>query len=97
MSKIITDTEIGKMIATVIKNRKTHVPDAVAYSTFLTSLAEALTSVCGGTVGCAAYDPGDDLGFTVGFSIDDRVPADGGVYAKYDTDVTWRDGKETQI
>jgi hypothetical protein len=40
--------------------------------------------------------PGDELGWTCGFHIDDRVPDDGGVFARYDKDVAWKDGKEVQ-
>jgi len=41
-------------------------------------------------------EPDGDLGWswTVGFHVNECVPADGGVYKDYDTDVTWEDGKE---
>ena len=57
-------------------------------------LADVLTKHCGGN--CSTATPGlpDELGICVAFHFNEDVPPDGGIYMKYDTDITLQDWKE---
>lgn len=99
MAKILTDEEMGQIIYDA-----THDPslidDSDAYMHFLEDLGELIVSHFGGIRGGVGSSdiPGDPeaLGWTCGFHVNECVPDDGGVFKDYDTDVTWKDGEETQ-
>lgn len=92
MSKILTDKEIADLILRVIDEQ---ILDPDNHKEFVNNLAIAITQSLGG---CHSYPDyiGDGLGYTVAFNIDSFVPADGGVFAKYDTDVVWENGMERE-
>ena len=94
MAKILTDKELGEIIHKAI-NDPGLIDDSDSFEHFLEDLGTLVADHFGGERGCVGC-PGadDDMGWTVGFHINECVPADGGVYKDYDTDETWEDGKE---
>jgi hypothetical protein len=98
MAKIITDKEMAEIIHRAV-NDDAVIDCSDAYAHFLEDLGALIVTHFGGNqgnVGGPDY-PGDELGWTCGFHVNECVPADGGIYKDYDTGVTWKDGKETQI
>jgi hypothetical protein len=95
MAKVLTDKEIGEIIHEAIHD-KGIIDCSDSYTNFLEALADLVCDHFGGERGGVGYDSGDGLGWTVCFKVDEYVPDDGGVYAKYDTDVTWNNNKEVQ-
>ncbi len=95
MAKILTAEEMGQIIYDATHGADT-ISDAHAYTHFLEDLAVLICDHFGGSPGHVG-EPDGDLGWTCGFIINDCVPDDGGVFKDYDTDVTWKDGKETQV
>lgn len=93
MAKIITDTEIEDMVKRIISGKE--IDDLEQYQRFILGLAELITDHCGGTSGTVAFD--DDIGVSCAFHISEEVPCDGGIFAKYDTDVIWKDGEEADL
>jgi hypothetical protein len=93
MAKIVTDYEMADIVRRAVEEMI--LDDADAYAHFLASLGELIVDHFGGERGAIGI-PDADLGWTCGFRINDSVPPDGGVFAKYDPDVTWSNGKEVQ-
>ena len=91
MSKIITDKEFFQ----VLTDSKKEFLDELEYQGFLAELAEVATKYFGGQLGTISYNKYDELGTNMAVEIDERVPNGGGVWAKYDTDVKWVNGVET--
>lgn len=95
MSKVITDLEVAEMINAAMRDKNWRDGE---YSAFLHKIGSALSDHFGGFVSSVSdpldgsIDPHkstrDEDRFCVHFLPDDRVPVDGGIYAKYDTDVT---------
>ncbi|VGO12395.1 hypothetical protein PDESU_00947 [Pontiella desulfatans] len=97
MAKILKDIEMAEIISRAVED-KTVIEEYEAYRHFLEDLGELICTHFGGEPGRVsgpAY-PGDELGWTCGFHINEGVPDDGGVFNRYDTDEAWRDGKEVQ-
>ena len=95
MAKILTDEEMGQIIYDATRDNSGIVECADAYEHFLEDLGELICSHFGGE--CERVSrPDFDLGWTVGFDVNENVPADGGVFKDYDQGVTWKDGEETQ-
>ena len=90
MSKILTPKEMAEIVTTLLTS--TEIDDADLYKRFLVASGDLITDYCGGVTGCVEVDTID--GWTVGFSVDDCVPPDGGMFKRYDTDVVWTDGEE---
>ena len=92
MAKILTDKEMGQII-----HDATHLPEVIdcadSYEHFLEELGELIATHFGGVRG-AVSRPDDGLGWSCGFHCNECVPADGGMFTDYDTDVIWKDGKE---
>ena len=61
---------------------------------FLEALGDLIAANFGGTRGTVTNDPGDGLGYTCAFHVNENVPDDGGIFKAYDTDVTWKHGRE---
>jgi len=102
MAKILTDTELAKIIHHAVSDPGL-IDDSDSYEHFLTDLADLIATHFGGESGEAHFDDVDDQHvlprsskWYVVFQVNDLVPSDGGVYKDYDTDVTWKDGVETQ-
>jgi len=58
------------------------------------ALADVLTDHCGGTcTEASAGDPGNPTGVAVAFHYDANVPEDGGIFARFDPDVTVEEWK----
>jgi len=92
MAKILTDMEMAEII-----HKAVHDPEEIdcadSYRYFLEGLAALICEHFGGTPGEVA-EPDNELSWSVGFHINDCVPEDGGVFARYDRDVTWTGGME---
>ena len=95
MAKILTDEELGQIIYDATRDNSGIVDCADAYEHFLEDLGNLICNHFGGNRGAVGI-PDPVLGWTVGFEINENVPADGGVFKDYDTDITWKDGEETQ-
>lgn len=95
MAKILTDEEMGLIIHKATTDKEI-IDDADTYSQFLKELGDLICCYFGAERGAVGM-PDADLGWTVGFEINENVPADGGVFKDYDTDVTWKDGEETHV
>jgi hypothetical protein len=96
MAKILKDTEMADIIHRAVNEDGMDCADA--YSRFLEDLGELICTHFGGERGCVSEPdyPGDKLGWTCGFRINDCVPSDGGVFQNYDPDVTWINAGEEQ-
>lgn len=92
MAKVLTDKELGEIIWKATHDETT-IECADSYEHFLEDLAGLICDHFGGTRGNVGR-PDTDLTWTVGIHVDESVPDDGGVYAAYDTDVQWKNGKE---
>ena len=90
MAKILEDKEMASIIRRAIHGDEIDCQDA--YEHFLEDLSTLITKHFGGEAGKPDFN--EEI-FTVAFHVDENVPADGGVYKNYDTDVTWKNGVET--
>ncbi len=96
MAKILTDKEMLNIVQSAILDPRL-IDCAESYQHFIEDLGELICTHFGGERGVAGYDNGDGLGWTIGFYVNENVPADGGVFRNYDPDVIWKDGEETQL
>lgn len=101
MAKILTDAEMKDIIRRAVDDSEIDCSDA--YTHFLEDLAELITTHFGGTHGEPTYNESfmeedGTMGgaYTTAFHVNECVPADGGIFARYDTDVKWEDGKEIE-
>jgi hypothetical protein len=92
MAKMITDIELSEII-TLLLSDETPIEESVQYSEFMTEIAGVITKYCGGEILYPANCVADD-GWMIGVHDNDSVPSDGGVWAKYDTDVEFEGAKE---
>ncbi|MCX6984221.1 MAG: hypothetical protein NT118_05635 [Lentisphaerae bacterium] len=90
MAKILTDCEM----IDIIKKAPQEIDDSNQYRHFLEALGDLIAANFGGTRGTVTNDPGDGLGYTCAFHVNENVPDDGGIFKAYDTDVTWKHGRE---
>lgn len=97
MAKILQDKEMADVIQRAVHDDE--IDDADAYARFLEDLGELICTHFGGTRGAVGGPdfPGDELGWTCGFHVNECVPPDGGMFARYDADVVWRDGREASV
>lgn len=94
MAKVLTDREMLDIIRRAVEEGE--IDDVGNYTNFLEDLGKLITDYFGGRPSVISRDLGDGLGWTMCFNVDDSLPLDGGVFKKYDTDVTWEDGEEYQ-
>lgn len=92
MAKILTDEEMADIIYRAVHNEEIDCDDA--YQHFLEELGNLIADHFGGERGSVSHD--DDVGYTCAFRINECVPDDGGVFKRYDTDVIWKDGVESE-
>ena len=78
MAKILTDEEMGQIIYDATHNIEI-IDDSDSYQRFLEGLADLICDNFGGARSGVGR-PDFDLGWTVGFEINENVPADGGVF-----------------
>ena len=90
MAKIITDTEMLEILRRDIEHEE--IDDYDQYIELLTDIGQVIAKHHGGVSKEGCYL--EDGQYAVAFEIDENVPEDGGVYADYDKDVTWKDGEE---
>jgi hypothetical protein len=90
MSKVLTANEILKAIN--ILNDDIDCQDH--YEHFIEDLSKLLAKHAGGEFS-QVTDQEFGEGMFITFNVNELVPADGGVYKNFDTDVTWKDGVET--
>lgn len=92
MSKILTVAELDCIISNNLLQPE--IDDQGQYEQFVLDLARVVTKHFGGKVG-SVHKPGPDTHlYSVGILLDRHVPSDGGVYKRYDRDVTWKGGVE---
>lgn len=92
MAKILRDTEMMEIIQKGVG--KGDIKPTEKYLILLDQMASIITETYGGDQGVAKDSEIDDLGCCCAFHINDKVPDDGGVFANYDTDVTWSNKEE---
>lgn len=92
MAKILKDTEVLDIVKRIIEGTDI-IEDAETYISFLEEVGELVGDYCGAEAGSAGFE---DKDYYVAFRLTDSTPEDGGVFKDYDTDVTWKDGVETQ-
>jgi hypothetical protein len=97
MAKILKDTEMADIIRRAVHDGET-IECADAYEHFLEDLGTLICDHFGGERGVVGRPegPDDELGWICGFHINECVPDDGGVFARYDTDVKWLNAQEVQ-
>lgn len=95
MAKILTDREMADIVRRAVEDEG-EVCCADSYRHFLEDLGELVCTHFGGEQGSVSPPDGDGLGWCCGFHLNECVPDDGGVFARYDTGVVWRDGTEVQ-
>jgi len=98
MSKVLTDLEVLEIIESAIKGNE--IDDGEHYMGFLADLGHLIAEHFGGYLGCVSEPLTDNETFgdasnryCIHFQWDECVPEDGGVFMKYDADVTleeWR-------
>jgi sugar-specific transcriptional regulator TrmB len=93
MAKIITDKEMAEIITRAVNEDL--IDDAEQYHNFLDDLAKVIGDHFGAYPGISEHT--HDLGYSVAFRVSHSTPEDGGVFADYDKDVTWKDGKEEEM
>lgn len=92
MPKIIKDKELLQIVTKSITDQYC-IDDCEQYEEFLADLAGVVTKHFGGYPVSSSYRD-DDIGYVVTIAVNDSVPEDGGIYAAFDPDVKWQDGKE---
>jgi len=95
MAKILTDKELLYIRHSAVLDPSL-IDCADPYKHFIEDLGELICTHFGGDLGVVGHDEFDGLGWTIGFHVNENVPADGGVFKHYDTDVTWKEGEEEQ-
>lgn len=88
MSKILTDKEVLRIVSDAIRKRTLPPKE---YERFLRLLGSLVAEHFGGyvkSVSAPMGRGGSAARFCVHFVADDRVPKDGGPYARFDTDVS---------
>jgi len=94
MAKILTDKELGEIIWKATHDESL-IDCADSYTHFLEDLAELVCNHFGGDPEKVA-EP-EDGNWTIAVHVDECVPADGGIFKDYSTDVQWIDGKEIKL
>ena len=94
MAKILTDAEM----IDIIKRAPDEIDCSDQYKHFLEDLGTLIAEHFGGDRSHVVSPEGipEDLGWTCAFDVNECVPGDGGVFAKYDPDITWKDGEELE-
>ena len=94
MAKILTDAELKDIIRRAVDDAEIDCSDAYTY--FLEDLGDLIAKHFGGTRGNVEYNEAIENNgvYTIAFHLNECVPADGGIYKQYDTDVTWKDNRE---
>jgi len=101
MSKVLTDVEALETLASAVNG--TEIDCADAYKAFLEDLGRLIADHFGGELVCVSSplgtglpaEPIDDNAYCLHFKYNENVPEDGGIYARYDTDVSieeWKGG-----
>ena len=93
MAKILTARELSKIVSDAIQDPAGFVDEEACLS-FIRMIATSVVTAFGGDVGTIDLSE-DNSTWYVPIHLTDDVPADGGVYKDYDTDVTWKNSKET--
>jgi hypothetical protein len=93
MAKILTAAEMADIVK---RAGEEELFGSAQTREFLNAVADVVTEYFGADHHGFNYDAGDSLGWCCAFYMMPCVPNDGGVYAKYDTDITWKDGIEIE-
>lgn len=96
MAKMITARELSEILNNMLVGDDG--PDSKeSFENFLKDIAEVVCNYAGGEVGNASYSSGDGEvpdAYMVSIHANDSLPTDGGVWKKYDPDVTFYNGEE---
>lgn len=95
MAKIIYGAELGKIVGEICSKPERYFDDPHDALSFIQGIAEHVSNAIGGQVGNPDFDM-RGKGALIAMHIDERVAPDGGIWNKYDKDVTWKEGKEIQ-
>ncbi len=88
MSKVLKDTELLEIVRIIIDG-KDIISERPCYVRFVSDLGQIIADYCGGEVVTVSDDfQGEALGVCAHFIWNESVPGDGGVYARFDTDVS---------
>ena len=88
MSKVLKDTELLEIVRTLIEG-KDIISERPCYVRFVSDLGQLIADYCGGEVVTVSDDLQEEaLGVCAHFMWNESVPGDGGVYARFDTDVS---------
>jgi len=96
MAKQITARELAEIVTAMLIG--TEIDDADQFGRFMQDIAQVVCDHCGGTTETPAscMDDGSPDDWMVSIHADENLPADGGVWKKYDTDVAFIDGVEAE-
>lgn len=94
MAKILTDAEMENIIHRAVHYNEIDCADS--YRHFLEDLADLICTHFGGERGEVQESDSDFPSWTCAFRVNECVPADGGVFANFDRDIIWKDGKEQE-
>ncbi len=86
-AKLLKDTEMLDIIKRAVVDSE--IDDSDQYKNFLAGLGALICDHFGGEPGEIDHDANDGLGWCMQFHHNECVPAGGGVFAKYHTDVKW--------
>jgi len=99
MSKVLTDFEVCEIVHDTIVNDE--IDDLDTYTKFLERLGEVIADFFGGEFICVSEPLSDERDYDVNrhclhFKYTEEVPEGGGIYARYDTDVSVEEWKNDQ-
>lgn len=92
MAKVLTDREMLDIVRRAIVENEIDCADS--YQHFLEDLGELIAKHFGGVREITGFAKDILADWITSFNVNGCVPTDGGVFARYDQKVTWRDGKE---
>ncbi len=89
MSKVLKDTELLEIVRTIIDGKDV-ISERPCYVRFVSDLGHLIAEYCGGEVVTVSdvLQQEEELGVCAHFKWNESVPGDGGVYARFDTDVS---------
>ena len=92
MAKILTAEELLE----IVNNAEHEIDDKDQWCVFVRDIADVVVKHFGGERGGVGNTLDDGLGVTAAIHLNPDVPDGGGVYRKYDTDVVWHNGRESE-
>lgn len=94
MAKLLKDSEMLDIIKRAIVDSE--IDESNQYKNFLAELGALICDHFGGEPGEIDHDENDPLGWAMQFHLNDCVPDNGGVFAKYHRSIVWKNGEESE-